>query len=176
MTDALKSLLRDTPSQREPTLGKSEVVNYAGGYVFEVNDKTRLERFLILGSSGGTYYVNAKDQATSNIQFISDLIKRDESMVLETVVEISTAGRALRQTTTLFTYAMLLCTAQNKAAVAAKFNDVVRTATHLYEVCQYIDTLGGWGPAKRKAVAGWFTGKSPDALAFQAVKYRSRTV
>jgi len=36
-----------------------QVPNSAGGFSFQVDDWTRLERFLILGSEGNTYYTTA---------------------------------------------------------------------------------------------------------------------
>jgi 60 kDa SS-A/Ro ribonucleoprotein len=183
MTDALKGLVRETAAkrkvtpQRERTPGRTdEVVNSAGGYVFQVDDLARLNRLLILGSAGNTYYVNAKDQAKEALQFVRNMIAKDEATVIEAVRSVSVEGRALRQTMTLFVLAALLTYAQDKQAVRDIFNDVVRTPTHLYEVCQYIDDLGGWGTAKTKAIAGWFTAQDADSLAYKAVKYKSRTV
>lgn len=183
MTDALKGLVRETAAkrrvtpQRERTPGRTdEVVNSAGGYVFQVDDLARLNRLLILGSAGNTYYVNAKDQAKEALQFVRNMIAKDEATVISAVHSVSTEGRALRQTMTLFVLAALLTYAQDKQAVRDIFNDVVRTPTHLYEVCQYIDDLGGWGTAKTKAIAGWFTAQDADSLAYKAVKYKSRTV
>lgn len=183
MVDALTKLVRESAAKRahtpqtERTPGRTdEVRNNAGGYVFEVDDQTRLNRLLILGSAGNTYYVDAETQAKDALKFLTELIERDEKMVLDTVVDVSVNGRALRQDTTLFALTALLCYAEDKAAVREQFNKVVRTATHLFIVCQYIKDIGGWGTAKTKAVAGWFTDKTPEQLAYQSVKYRSRTV
>ena len=183
MSDALKGLVRETAKARKVTPqtrrtpGRTdEVKNNAGGFVFKVDDRTRLTRLLVLGSAGNTYYKDATSQAKDAMKFLLDVIKRDEKMVLDTVREISVEGRALRQDTTLLAMAMLMCYAEDKVAVRAAFNDVVRTPTHLFEVCQYIDDIGGWGTSKTKTVAGWFTAKTPEQLAYHAVKYRSRSV
>lgn len=183
MDDALKELVRSkaalkraTP-QTQRTPGRTdEVRNNAGGYVHEVTDKDRLERLLILGTAANTYYVGAKVQAADALEFITEMIAKNEDLVRDTVVDVSTNNRALRQSTTLFVLAALMCYGKDKAATRAVFNDVVRTATHLFEVCQYVDDIGGWGSAKTKAVAGWFTSKTADQLGYQAVKYRSRAV
>lgn len=183
----MSKLLRDTlkeekdrktaTPQHERTPGRTdEVKNNAGGYVFKVTDRTRLQRFLILGAAGNTYYVDAKAQAKDNIKFLRELVERDSDLVLEVVKEISLDGRAFRQDATLLAVAALLCYGTNKAAVVEAFPSIVRTATHLYTVCENIESLGGWGAAKRKAVSAWFNSKTPEALALQAVKYRSRTV
>ena len=41
--------------QSEPIPGSKQVPNSAGGHSFEVDIWTRLNRFLILGTEGGTY-------------------------------------------------------------------------------------------------------------------------
>lgn len=183
MSEALSNLVKNRAAKRrstpqtEPTPGRNdEVVNSAGGYVFKTDDKNRLERLLILGTATNTYYVDAKSQAENAFDFIKEVIAKDEDMVRNTVVDVSVNGRALRQNETLMALAMLLQYGENKAATREIFNDVVRTATHLYTVCQYIDDLGGWGSAKTKAVASFFVSRKPEALAYQAVKYRSRSV
>lgn len=183
MSDVLKNVVRahgakrKTTPQTERTPGRTdEVMNNAGGYVFEVTDKARLERLLILGSAGNTYYVDANAQAADAIDFITKAIAKDEAMVLETVLDVSVNNRALRQTMVLFTLSMLMIHANDKAAVRAVFNQIVRTPTHLFEVCQNIEDLSGWGTSKVKTVAQWFTAKDADSLAYHAVKYRSRSV
>ena len=50
---------RQTP-QSEPIPGSAQVPNSAGGYAFAVDDWARLERFLILGSEGGSYYATER--------------------------------------------------------------------------------------------------------------------
>ncbi len=42
--------------QTDPIPGANQVKNDAGGYVYAVDNFTRLHRFLILGSEGGSYY------------------------------------------------------------------------------------------------------------------------
>ena len=44
--------------QSEPILGATQVENNAGGYSWAVGDWVRLDRFLVLGTEGGTYYTN----------------------------------------------------------------------------------------------------------------------
>jgi hypothetical protein len=51
---------RHTP-QSQPIPGSTQVPNSAGGYAWQVDDWTRLDRFLILGAEGGTYYIAEHD-------------------------------------------------------------------------------------------------------------------
>jgi len=52
-------------SQRQAIPGSSQVPNSAGGYAFPVDDWTRLDRFLILGSEGGSYYAGERELTRS---------------------------------------------------------------------------------------------------------------
>jgi 60 kDa SS-A/Ro ribonucleoprotein len=175
MSNALNNVaksLNKTPQSEKAKAG--QVKNDAGGFVFQVSDQSRLERFLILGVDGGTYYVNEAIHAKTNVQFLNEMIERDEASVLNTIVDVSVNGRAYKQSPALFALASVIANGKDKQAVKAVFNRVVRTATHLYEVLNYLKSLKiGWGRAKREIVASWFD-KDADKLAYQAVKYRSR--
>ena len=175
MSNALNAAakgLNKTPQNAKAR--QSQVKNNAGGFVFQVSDQARLERFLILGVDGGTYYVNEASHASSNVAFLREYIERDEANVLKTIVDVSVNGRAYKQTPALFALAILIMEGKDKKAIKSEFNKVVRTGTHLYEVLNYMTNAGtGWGRAKREIVASWFD-RDADKLAYQAVKYRSR--
>ena len=51
-------------SQRLPIPGAGQIANSAGGYAWAVDDWVRLDRFLVLGSEGGTYYIGERDLVT----------------------------------------------------------------------------------------------------------------
>ena len=44
------------PAPQSEPLDERQVPNSAGGHAYPVDDMTRLQRFLILGSEGGSYY------------------------------------------------------------------------------------------------------------------------
>ena len=50
----------DVTPQNEPVPGKPTVPNSSGGYAFAVDDWVRLDRFLILGCEGGSYYATER--------------------------------------------------------------------------------------------------------------------
>ena len=50
----LKRITTRRPPQSAPIPGSTQVPNSAGGYTWSVDDWTRLRRFLVLGSEGGT--------------------------------------------------------------------------------------------------------------------------
>ena len=59
-----------------------------------VDNWTRLERFLILGSEDGTYYVEERSLAIENATALLECLKTDGLRVVRTAVEISTCGSA----------------------------------------------------------------------------------
>lgn len=181
MNDALKNFAsaekqaKTNSPQRVRTPGRTdEVKNNAGGFVFKVADKDRLERFLILGTEGGTYYVGQKELTKQNAAFVRKMIAQNERLVVDTVVDVSENGRAFRNTPAIFTLALVLSEGQDKAYAREAVSKVVRTGTHLFEFAQFLDDFGGWGRAKRRAIADWYTSKDAGSLAYQAVKYRQR--
>lgn len=183
MSNALKNKAAQTKAARtatpqtQRTLGRNdEVKNNAGGFVFKVSERERLERFLILGTDGGTFYVREQKLTDQNVDFVINLIGSDERMVVDTLVNIADNNRAAKNSPSLYALALVLAYGTDKAYLRESdvVNKVVRTGTHLFEFCNYIDSLGGWGRAKRSAVAGWYEGKTADQIAYQAVKYRQR--
>lgn len=169
-----KAAKTSTP-QRTRTPGRTdEVKNNAGGFVFKTSDKDRLDRFLILGTEGATYYVGAADQTKKSATFLRKMIAADERAVVDAIVDVSVNARAYKNSPALFALALVLSEGKDKAYAREAFNKVVRTSTHLFEIASYLDDLGGWGRAKRAAIAGWYTGQSADRLAYQSVKYRQR--
>lgn len=151
-----------------------EVKNNAGGFVFKVSDRDRLERFLILGTDGATYYVGSKTQVKDSVDFLRKVVKANESEVLDTIVAVSAGGRAYSNSPALFALAVVVTEGNDKARAKAVANDVIRTATHLFEFTEYLKALGGMGRAKRGILANWYESKAPESLAYQAVKYRQR--
>src|SRR5213592_2557103 len=67
---------RATPQSR-PIPGLNQVRNSGGGYSWAVDDWTRLDRFLILGAEGGTYYTTERDLVKQNHDAIIRCIRAD---------------------------------------------------------------------------------------------------
>jgi 60 kDa SS-A/Ro ribonucleoprotein len=151
-----------------------QVMNNTGGFVYSVDDRSRLERFLILGTDGGTFYVGESDLTKQNLTFVDDLIKRDPGMVVRVTSDISKSGRAYRNTPAIYVAARFICVCAPEFKGLAKvlISEVCRTSTHIFELCGFIDQVGGWGQAKMDAVRRWYQAKNPSQLAYQVVKYR----
>lgn len=166
-----------TPQTRRTPGRTDEVRNNAGGFVFEVSDKDRLERFLILGTDGGTYYTSERKLTEQNMAFVKALIRKNSRGVIDVLANVADENRAPKNAASIFTLALVLAEENSDKMYLREsgvVNKVVRTSTHLFEFANYIDALGGWGRAKRSAVAMWYEGKDANQLAYQAVKYRQR--
>jgi len=166
---------RATP-QSQPIPGSTQVANSGGGYLWEVDDWTRLDRFLILGAEGGTYYITERELVKQNHDAIVRCIKADGVRAVNRIVEISGSGRAPKNDPAIFALALVAAHGNpaTKAHAFANLRAVCRIGTHLFHFAQYVNALRGWGRGLRKAVAGWYVSREADDLAHQAVKYQQR--
>ena len=96
---------RKTP-QSAPIPGTSQVANSAGGFAFAVDDWTRLDRFLILGSEGGSYYATERTLTRDNAQAVLRCLQLDGRRVVDRIVDISDRGRAPKNDPALFALAL----------------------------------------------------------------------
>jgi len=151
-----------------------QVQNNAGGFVFAVNDLTRVRRFLTLGAEGGTYYVGANALAKDNASAVLRMAKSDPKLLVDTIVEISESGRAPRQNPALFALAAATSVPESRAYALDALTRVARTGTHLFQFAGYVEQFRGWGRAMRSAVGRWYTMRDANGLAYQLTKYRQR--
>lgn len=166
---------KQTP-QNEAIPGSAQVKNSAGGFAWAVDDWVRLDRFLILGTEGGSYYATERKLGRQNAEAVARCIAQDGLRVVARVVEISDAGRAPKNDPAIFVLAMaakLGELATRRAALDA-LPKVCRIGTHLLHFAEYVQAFGGWGRGTRSAVARWYNAKAVDRLAYQLVKYQSR--
>lgn len=164
---------RETP-QSEPIPGKPQVENSAGGFSFAVDDWSRLERFLILGSEGGSYYATERKLTVENAEVVRRCLESDGPRAVKVIVDVSENGRAPKNSPAIFALAMACGIGNGKAEALAAIPRVCRIGTHLFEFVECVKNFRGWGRALRKAVARWYTEKSPKDLAYQCTKYRQR--
>lgn len=166
---------KKTP-QSEPVIGKNQVRNNAGGYTFQITPWEQLNRFLILGSEGGSYYVGEAKLTKDNAVNVLKCINEDGKRVVDVTVEISDAGRAPKNDPALFVLAM--CSAFGNADVRRyaldNLHKVARIGTHLFHFAEYVNSLRGWGHGLRRAVGNWYTKRNVASLATQLVKYQAR--
>ncbi len=175
MVDPLTTVnLRRTP-QSEPA-DPRQTRNNAGGFAFTVDTATRLNRFLTLGTDGGTYYSSAPELTRDNAKVVIEAARTDCAALVDAVVAVSTAGRAPRQNPALFALAVAASVGDDagRAAALAALPAVARTGTHLFLFARYIEQFRGWGRGLRRAVGNWYLGRDVGALEYQVLKYRQR--
>lgn len=173
MLNQLAKMFQFVP-QSEPLPG--QVANNAGGFSFEVDDWVKLDRFLILGTEGGTYYVSARKLTIQNAAAAQRCIAADGVRVVERVREVSVSGRAPKNDAAIFVLGLALKTGDlaTRRAASAAVPTVCRTGTHLFQLAEVVNTFGGWGRGTKRTFADWYVRKAPRDLAFQLVKYPSR--
>jgi 60 kDa SS-A/Ro ribonucleoprotein len=172
----LKLFSRRTTPQSEPIPGSEQVQNHAGGFVFAVDDWVRLQRFLVLGNEGGTYYQKQQAMTRENAGAVLRCLQADGQRLVREVVEVSTAGRAPKNDPALFVLALALSFGDDttKHVAAAAIPRVARIGTHLLHLVAFLDGLRGWGRGLRKAIAAWYNAMPAEKLAYQVLKYQQR--
>ena len=163
------------PHQRQP-LDEKQIENTAGGYVYPVSIWTNLDRFLILGTEGGSHYAQEQDLTKENVDSVLKCIAEDGVQVVERIQEISVSGRAPKNEPALYVMALAFThgNADTKRKVQEVFCDVARIGTHLFSFVAFVDGMRGWGRSLRRLVGHWYQKKDDDALAYQVLKYQSR--
>ena len=162
----------------------------------------RVRRFIILGTTGGSYYASEKELTMESVSAVIEIIKKGKgAVVLQEVVDISLAGRAPKQETTLFCLALCakasifkrnelgdaenaeyekyLATLQKTAASVV--SKVCRIPTHLFGFVNYcemitksVDGKSGWGRQMRRTIGEWYLALEPKTLSMHITKYPSR--
>jgi len=165
----------ETP-QNQPIPGSNQIQNSAGGYSWKVDKWSQLNRFLILGSEGGTYYIGERKLTQQNALNVIDCLNEDYKRTIDTIIEISDAGRAPKNDPAI--YALALAASNDnldcRSYALANLQKICRIGTHLFHFADYISNQRGWGRQLRRAIGNWYNSKSVDQLSFQLAKYQQR--
>jgi 60 kDa SS-A/Ro ribonucleoprotein len=166
---------KQTP-QSQPIPGKDMKKNSAGGYSFETDKWEQLNRFLILGTEGGTFYINESKLTRDNAKSVVKCIKEDGVRVVNTVFEVSDYGRAPKNDPAIFVLALCASVGDDETKKAAyeAIASVCRIGTHIFQFCNDIQNLRGWSRGLRRGVSEYYLNKTPDKLAYHLLKYQQR--
>jgi len=162
--------------QSEP-LDERQIPNHAGGHVYQIDDWKRLDRFLVLGSDSATFYQKAADLTRENAKCVERCYALDAARTVARIVEISDGGRAPKNDPAIFALALGAASpdVRTRQIALGALPQVCRIGTHLFQFVTAVRALGrGWGRTLKRAVARWYDEKPVDAVAYQAIKYRSR--
>jgi 60 kDa SS-A/Ro ribonucleoprotein len=179
-----------TPQSRPlPGREKDMVRNAAGGYVFRKDDWRKVEDFLILGVSGGTFYISEDKLATDNIGWLEAAVTIDGPRLVQLIRDIATSRPSRAMKPRPYIFALALAYAQGNAGtrvlVRESFKDVVRTTDHLAMFFGYYKNLraqpgrGGAGTkfvsgrGLRTALSSWFSGDL-DGVTVKSLKGQQR--
>jgi len=153
-----------------------QVINNAGGFVFELDMWAKLDRWLILGCEGGSYYASERKMTLDNAKTLTECLAADGVRTVKRIVEISEAGRAPKNEPAIFALAIAAGSADpttRKAALTA-LPVICRTGTHLFHFACDVEGFRKWGRGLRTAIGSWYNTKSADKVAYQAVKFQQR--
>ena len=164
------------PAPQSEPLDERQVANSAGGHAYPVDDMTRLRRFLILGSEGGSYYASERKLTLENAAAVKRCIQQQGLAAIGEIIKISQSRRAPKVGPPLFALAMASTYGDEETRKFALhyLPKVARTGSHLQMFVDYITSMRGWGRGLRRAVAEWYTKKDINVAVYQAVKYRQR--
>ncbi len=168
----------ETPQTQRVPDRDDQIQNSEKGFVFKISDIDRVRRFLILGSEGGSFYVNSKKLTIENAKILVQMIKTDGPKIVDLIVEISDKGLAAKNDSAIF--ALSLCMSEKYADLytrqkAAKaLLKVCRIGTHLFQFAESIKHVRGWGRSLRNALAEWYKSKDIVKLQYQMAKYQAR--
>lgn len=176
MQNFLKHFSLRVTRQAAPIPGAGQVANSAGGFTWALDDWGRLDRFLVLGTEGGTFYASEQKLTVENAEAVGRCLDADGVRAVARVVAISEAGRAPKNDPALYVLAMAaaLGTPETRQAALTALPRVARTGTHLFHFLAYVEGFRGWGRGLRRAVGDWYNLKTPEALAYQLIKYQAR--
>lgn len=187
--DPLAAVTTLRTPQTQPIPGATgQVQNNAGGYTYAKDTFTRLEDFLIIGTSGGTYYVGEQKLTLDNVQVVYDAIAQDGPRAVALAVDVSAGHppRAPKNHPALFLLAAAITRGDldTRRAARAALPKVARTTFHRAVFFGYWKNAHGKpsgagsspkiGRLTRGAFADLFLGDAPDRIAFQACKAMAR--
>ena len=152
------------------------VANNGGGMGFKIDPWKQLDRFLVLGTESGTYYVSERKLTDINFQLVKDLLVQDGKRVVNAVADVLQNRRAYKRTISNYVLA-LAASAEDEVTRAYALElapKLLNTGTDLFQFVEASNNLRGWGKGLKRSVTNWYTGRNPDQLAYQLSKYKSR--
>lgn len=173
MTAISRTLAAPVP-QTEP-LDERQVENSAGGFVYAIDPIAHFDRFLILGTAGGTYYASERKLTREGMALCAKLANdlKPEEYASRVILAGNTAPK---RTYAIYAIAAALIHGgdQLRSLAPTMAREVCKTGTDVFELASYVKGNRGWGATVQKTFDQFLDGKDAKALGLWAVKYRSR--
>lgn len=163
-------------SVAKPIPKKEMVKNSEGAFVFKTPLLKQVERFLIMGTEGGTFYISERKLTKDNCRIFEQALDKDYRSTIDLIVDISVKARCLKNETCIFALAVA---ASHKEVYVRKYalsklNEVCRIGTHLFAFMEYSKYFRGRGRLFNDALKNWYLSKDLKDVSYQLVKYQSR--
>lgn len=165
-------------TQAKPIAGReSQMTSTSDGcFAFKVGPFAQLNRFLVLGSEGGSYYASEKKLTGDNVAGLLACIKEDGKRTVDQIVDMSYSGRAPKNDPALLALAICASSAdpETRKYALSQLPKVARIGTHLFHFLEFVNKARGWGRGLKTGVGAWYQMRTPEQLALQMVKYQQR--
>jgi 60 kDa SS-A/Ro ribonucleoprotein len=180
-------------------LDPDQILNNAGGFVWQISDREQVIRYLIIGSEGGNYYQTPQQVSSTAASCVLRMTRTPDNFkwLIETIRDVSISGRAAKQEPTLLALATAIVFARTPADKTEALNtvkDCVRILTHMYLLIGYIKifsqaghptltvtggrtpptTGSGIGRGIRRVFGEYFYSRSGIEIANLMTKYKNR--
>lgn len=172
-----------TKSDKTPQIEKAkdnQVQGRAGGFVFEVNDWTKLVRFLVIGNEGGTYYASERELTIENYDVVRRCLNSDGKRTVNTIVEFSDSGRGVKNDPAVF--ALAVCSVFGDKRTRTYANQAMpKVARYSTDLFSWVDTVVALKEGRKakgllRAIGRWYVDKNARQVAYQICKYPGRIV
>lgn len=176
-----------------------QILNNAGGFVWQISDREQVIRYLIIGSEGGNYYQTPQQVSSQCASCVLRMTRTPDNFkwLIDTIRDVSIEGRAAKQEPTLLALATAIVFARTPADKTEALNavkDCVRILTHMYMLIGYIKifskaghptltvagvrnpptTGSGIGRGIRRVFGEYFYSRSGIEIANLMTKYQNR--
>jgi hypothetical protein len=170
----------------------NQVLNNAGGYVWNLTTLEHVNRYLVLGGAKdmGNYYTQSSDVSLECALSVLKMIRNPDPaqfvQLCALLKAVSVGGRAPKQEPVLLSLAAAIVFAKNAAEKQIAFEtmkECVRIPTHMFMLAGFVRDLSmskpenkgkGWGAGFRKAISHYYTSRNGRELAFHMTKYQNR--
>jgi 60 kDa SS-A/Ro ribonucleoprotein len=154
-----------------------QVQNNEGGYVFEVDKWTRLDRFMILGTEGGSYYKGQESLTREEVASASECIAEDGIRVCTIAINIIKERRASRPDYPLYILALASVDGdeETRRYVLGNLRLACNIPSFLFLFLKFRKDLGGrWNRMLRRGIAHYFNSVPDRTVMYHYLKYNQR--